>query len=147
MSGINQVTIVGRLGQDPEVRQTANQQAVATLSVATSEKWTDKEGKTQEKTEWHRCVAWGKTAELCGKYLKKGSLAGFTGKLQTRSWDDKDGVKKYTTEVIVQNVQFLGSKDDGQGTSPRPADNANAGPSGYTPPASFSDAGLDDIPF
>ena len=149
MSGINKVTIVGRLGKDPEVRQTGNGQAVASLSVATSEKWKDKEGKMQEKTEWHRLVAWGQTAELAGKYLQKGSLVGFEGKLQTRDYMDKDNVKKYTTEIVVQNMHFLESgKKDGDRTS-QPFEGAPNG-GGYNPSANMSNGGstgLEDIPF
>jgi len=149
MSGINKVTIVGRLGKDPEVRQTGNGQAVASISVATSEKWKDKDGKMQEKTEWHRLVAWGQTAELAGKYLTRGSLAGFEGKLQTRDYVDKDNVKKYTTEIVVQNMHFLesGKKDGDRAT--QPFEGAPNG-GGYNPSANTSSggsAGLEDIPF
>lgn len=108
MAGINKVIIVGRLGQDPEVRYTPNGQGVANFSVATSETWIDKQsGDKQEKTEWHRIVVWGKLAELCRDYLKKGRQVYIEGKLQTRSWNDKTDVKRYATEVIAQNVQFL----------------------------------------
>lgn len=149
MSGINKVTIVGRLGQDPEVRYTAAGQAVASLSVATSEKWKDKEGKMQEKTEWHRLVAWGQTAELAGKYLKKGALAGFDGKLQTRDYEDKAGVKKYTTEIVVQSLYFLEAKRDGD-RAPHPSEGApGRNGSGYNPAAGGqADSGdINQIPF
>lgn len=111
MSGINKVIVVGRLGSDPEVKQINSGNTVATISVATSESWQDKAGEKQEKTEWHRIVVWGKLAELCGKYLSKGSQAYFEGRLQTRSWEDNEGQKKYTTEIIANNVQFLGGKN------------------------------------
>lgn len=108
MAGINKVIIVGRLGQDPEVRYTPNGQGVANFSVATSETWIDKQsGDKQEKTEWHRIVVWGKLAELCRDYLKKGRQVYIEGKLQTRSWNDKTDVKRYATEIVAQNVQFL----------------------------------------
>ncbi|MEI6079249.1 MAG: single-stranded DNA-binding protein [bacterium] len=113
MAGVNKVIIVGRLGKDPEVRYTPNGQAVANFTVATSENWTDKtSGQKQEKTEWHRIVVWGRLAELCRDYLKKGRQVYVDGRLQTRSWDDKDGVKKYTTEIIASSIQFLGTSPD-----------------------------------
>ncbi|MEI6093008.1 MAG: single-stranded DNA-binding protein [bacterium] len=118
MAGVNKVIIVGRLGKDPEVRYTTNGQAVANFSVATSENWTDKtSGQKQEKTEWHRIVVWGRLAELCRDYLKKGRQVYVDGRLQTRSWDDRDGTKKYTTEIIASTIQFLGaSADKAEGT-------------------------------
>ena len=110
MSGVNKAIIVGNLGKDPEVRYTEGGQAVANFTVATSEKWTDKEGKPQEKTEWHRIVAWGKLAEICGKYLAKGRQCYVEGQLQTRKWTDKDGHERYTTEIKARDVTFLGGK-------------------------------------
>lgn len=107
MSGVNKVIIVGRLGSDPEVKTISTGSTVARLSVATSDQWTDKEGQKQERTEWHRVVVWGKLADLCGKYLSKGRQVYLEGRLQTRSWEDQQGVKKYTTEIVAQTVQFL----------------------------------------
>jgi single-strand DNA-binding protein len=107
---VNKAIIVGRLGQDPEVRYTQSNAAVATLSIATSEKYKDRNGQMQESTEWHRCVAWGRTAEICQQYLKKGSLVYIEGPIQTRSWEDKSGEKKYTTEIKVLSLQMLDSK-------------------------------------
>lgn len=107
---VNKAIIVGRLGQDPEVRYTQSNAAVATLSIATSEKYKDRNGQMQESTEWHRCVAWGRTAEICQQYLKKGSLVYIEGPIQTRSWEDKSGEKKYTTEIKVLSMQMLDSK-------------------------------------
>lgn len=110
MSGINKVIIVGRLGTNPEMKYTANGQAVARLSIATSEQWKNKEtGQPQERTEWHRIVAWGKLAEICGEHLSKGRQVYVEGRLQTRSWEDQQGQKRYTTEIIANTVQFLGS--------------------------------------
>lgn len=109
MSGINKVMIIGRLGSDPEVKTISTGNTVTRLSIATSETWLDKEGQKQERTEWHRVVVWGKLAELCGKYLAKGRQAYVEGRLQTRSWEDQQGQKKYTTEVVATTVQFLGS--------------------------------------
>lgn len=110
-TGVNKVILVGRLGKDPEVRYSKNGGAVATLSLATAESWKDKDGTKQERTEWHRVVAWGKLGELCGEHLGKGSQAYVEGRLQTREWQDKAGDKRYTTEVIAQSVQFLSPKD------------------------------------
>ena len=108
MSGVNKVIVIGRLGADPEVKTIAGGNTVARLSIATSENWTDKQGQKQERTEWHRVVVWGKLAELCGKYLSKGRQAYIEGRLQTRSWEDQSGQKKYTTEIVANTVQFLG---------------------------------------
>jgi single-strand DNA-binding protein len=108
MSGINKVILIGRLGTDPEVKNVSASSTVARLSVATSEAWTDKEGQKQERTEWHRVVVWGKLAELCGKYLTKGRQVYVEGRLQTRSWEDQQGQKRYTTEIVANTVQFLG---------------------------------------
>src|SRR3954467_7268212 len=105
---VNKVILVGRLGQNPEVRYTPSGAAVANFSIATSESWMDKSGQKQEKTEWHRIVVWGKIAETCGQYLTKGRQVYIEGRLQTRQWQDKDGQTKYTTEVQAQTVQFLG---------------------------------------
>jgi len=108
MSGVNKVILVGNLGQDPEVRYTKAGQAVASFSLATSEKWTGKDGNKEEKTEWHRIVAWGKLGEICGEYLYKGKQVYIEGRLQTREWDDKDGNKKQTTEIVASNMTMLG---------------------------------------
>ncbi len=113
MSSLNKAMIIGRLGQDPEVRYTQSNTAVATLSVATSERYKDRNGEQQERTEWHRVVAWGRTAEICQEYLKKGSLAYFEGPIQTREWEDKDGQKRYTTEIKALSMQMLDSRGGG----------------------------------
>lgn len=110
MSSLNKAMIIGRLGQDPEVRYTQSNTAVATLSVATTERYKDRNGELQENTEWHRVVAWGRLAEICQEYLKKGSLAYFEGPIQTREWEDKDGQKRYTTEIKALNMQMLDSR-------------------------------------
>jgi single-strand DNA-binding protein len=119
---VNKVILVGRLGQNPEVRYTPSGAAVANFSIATSENWMDKSGQKQERTEWHRIVVWGKTAENCGQYLAKGRQVYVEGRLQTRQWQDKDGQTKYTTEVQAQTVQFLGAGNTtGTGPSDRPS--------------------------
>lgn len=105
---VNKVILLGRLGQDPELKYTPGGAAVCNFSMATTEAWTDKSGQKQEKTEWHRIVVWGKLAELCNQYLAKGRQAFVEGRLQTRSWDDKDGSKRYTTEILANTVQFIG---------------------------------------
>lgn len=117
MSGVNKVIIVGRLGSDPELKTISTGNNVARLSVATSDQWTDKDGQKQERTEWHRIVVWGKLAELCGKYLSKGRQVYVEGRLQTRSWEDPQGVKKYTTEIVAQTVQFLSGATQSSGSS------------------------------
>lgn len=105
---VNKVILVGRLGQEPELKYTPSGMAVCNFSLATSDSWTDKSGQKQERTEWHRVVVWGKLAELCGQYLGKGRQAYVEGSLQTRSWEGKDGGKRYTTEINAKTVQFLG---------------------------------------
>lgn len=156
--GVNKVFLIGRLGTDPEVRYTSNGGAVANFNVATNESWTDKAGQKQEKTEWHRIVVWGKLAELCGQYLSKGRQIFVEGKLQTRDWQDKEGQKRYTTEIVAQSVQFLGGPGDragagagaGSGTEFAPQ-GAGGGGSDFEPhhmsggeAKSFSD---DEVPF
>lgn len=112
---LNKVTLIGNLGKDPELSYTPSGVAVAKFSVATGERWKDQEGNMQEHTEWHNIVAWRKLAEICGQYLKKGSKVYLEGKLQTRSWDDKNtGVKRYMTEVIADDLIMLDSKGGGQ---------------------------------
>jgi len=110
MAGINKVILVGRLGRDPEVKYTPSGVTVANFSIATSEEWKDKgTGEKQERTEWHRIVAWRRLGEICGEYLRKGKQVYIEGKLQTRSWDDRDGNKRYTTEIVASNMQMLDS--------------------------------------
>ena len=111
MSGINKWIGIGHLGRDPEVKYTPNGVAVANFSIATSEEWKDKvSGEKQEKTEWHKIIAWRRLGEICGEYLKKGSQVYIEGSLQTREWDDKDGNKRYTTEIVAYKMQMLGSR-------------------------------------
>ena len=142
MAGINKVILVGRLGRDPEVRYTQDGSAVASFSIATSEEWKDKNtGEKKERTEWHRIVAWRKLGEICGEYLSKGRQVYVEGKLQTRSWE-KDGVTRYSTEIVASDVQFLGDKgsnasDPSQGSPSSTGDTGMPGP----PPED------DDIPF
>lgn len=109
MSGVNKVIIIGHLGADPEKKTIGNGQTVTRLNVATSEAWTDKTGQKQERTEWHRISVWGRQAEACATHLNKGRQVYVEGRLQTRSWEDPNGQKRYATEIIATTVQFLGS--------------------------------------
>jgi single-strand DNA-binding protein len=119
MSSVNKVIIVGRLGRDVEMRYMPNGEAVANLAIATSETWKDKtSGEKKEAVEWHRCTMYRKLAEVAGQYLSKGSLIYIEGKLQTRKWADKEGIERYTTEVIADSMQMLGGKPSGDGTKP-----------------------------
>jgi single-strand DNA-binding protein len=115
MASLNKVMLIGSLGRDPEIRYMPNGDAACNLSVATSESWKDKSGEKQERTEWHRISMFGKLAEIAGKYLAKGSSVYLEGKLQTRKWTDKDGVDKYTTEIIADRMQMLGGKEQRHG--------------------------------
>ena len=142
MSGINKVILIGRLGADPEVKTVGSGQQVARLSVATSENWTDKEGQKQERTEWHRIVVWGKLAELCGRFLAKGRQVYVEGRLQTRSWEDQQGAKKYTTEIVANTVQFLSSGQASQGANQSSDNYSNQE---FGPEPSFDSS--EEIPF
>ena len=110
-ASVNKVILIGNLGADPELKSTPNGAAVANLSLATIDTWKDNDGNKQERTEWHRVIVWKKLAEITAEYLKKGSKVYFEGRLQTRSWEDKDGVKRYTTEVVADNMVMLGQKE------------------------------------
>ena len=111
---VNKVVLIGHLGSDPETRFTPSGAAVGNFNLATNESWKDANGDIQDKTEWHRCVMFGKSAELAGNLLKKGQLVFTEGKLQTRNWEDKDGVKRYTTEVVCEMFTMLGRKMDNE---------------------------------
>lgn len=143
--GINKVILIGNLGSDPEIRHTQGGNAVANLSLATSESWRDKTtGETRENTEWHRVVMFGRLGEIAGEYLKKGSKVYIEGRLQTRKWQDKDGNDRYTTEIIGNEMQMLdarggsGGFDDGASTSSAMMDSA---------PQNVGGGLEDDIPF
>jgi single-strand DNA-binding protein len=107
MASLNKVMLIGNLGADPEIRYTPSGAAVANFNMATKAQWTTKEGEKQDSTEWHRIVAWRRLGEICGEYLHKGSLVYIEGRLQTRSWEDRDGNKRYTTEIVAQGMQML----------------------------------------
>jgi len=140
MSGINKVILIGNLGKDPEVRYSPSGGAIANLTLATSESWKDKNtGDKVEKTEWHRIVAFKRTAEIMGEYLKKGSKVYIEGKLQTRKWQDKEGKDRYTTEVVAKDMQMLDSRGSTQQEAPQQGAHQQAAPTG----GDFDD----DIPF
>ena len=136
MASVNKVILVGNLGRDPELRYTQQGTAVANFTLATNENFQKKDGSRDERTEWHRIVAWGKTAELCSQYLSKGRTVYIEGRIQTREWENKEGQKQKTTEIVAQTVQFLGARGEGGGRS------GGSGGSGDPPPPAE-----DDIPF
>lgn len=147
-SGVNKVILIGRLGADPEIRYTNNGGAVANFNLATNESWMDKSGQKQERTEWHRVVVWGKLGELCGQYLSKGRQAFVEGRLQTREWQDKEGGKRYTTEVVAQNIQFLGGgAERSSSTSAGASDFAPPAHSEFEAPNSGGGMAEDEVPF
>ena len=135
---VNKVMLIGNLGKDPELRYTSSGVAVATFSVATNESWKDPDGNPQEKTEWHNIVAWRKLAEICGEYLKKGSKLYLEGRLQYRTYDDKNGVKRYVTEIVMDQMVMLDSRGGGQGSS---------GVEHSAPPQEGGGEKSDDLPF
>ena len=141
--GVNKVILVGNLGANPEMRSTQGGQKVANLRLATTERWTDKNGQKQEQTEWHRVVVWGKQAEFCSQYLVKGRQIYVEGRIQTRQWQDQQGQKRYSTEVVAQVIQLLGSRPDG---APREETNVMMPPD-EAQPNDFGGGPDDDIPF
>jgi len=140
---LNKVQLIGNLGRDPEVRYTPSGVAVATFTVATNESWKDQDGNTQERTEWHNIVAWRKLAEICGEWLKKGKKVYIEGRLQTRSYDDKNtGTKRYMTEIVADNLIMLDSRGGAGGGESQP------GPSPASQePTSPGTSKDDDLPF
>ncbi len=146
MAGVNKVILIGNLGRDPELRYTQGGRAVANFTLATTERvqsreaGSDERGEWQEKTEWHRIVTWGKTAENCAQYLQKGRSVYVEGRLQTRDWEDRDGQKRRTTEIVAQRVQFLGGP---RGAGKERGEESDAGPSEGSTPSPPSD----EIPF
>ena len=154
MASVNKVILIGNLGRDPETRYMPDGGAITNISLATTETWKDKNGDKQEKTEWHRVAFFGKLAEIAGEYLKKGSQCYVEGRLQTRKWQDKDGQDKYTTEIVADRMQMLGSRqgmgggDRGGGDMPERESGGGRGPS--KPAAKTGgkfDDFEDDIPF
>ena len=144
MGSVNKVILVGNLGRDAELRYTPGGAAVATLNLATTEVWNDRSNQRQEKTEWHRVILWGKQAESLQEYLTKGKQICVEGRLQTRQWDDKDGIKRYTTEIKTDRVTLLGGA--GRGSGAGTMDRATA-PMGVAAEAPMEPLADDDIPF
>lgn len=140
MASLNKVMVIGNLGADPEMRYTANGNAVTTFNVATNESWTDQAGERKERTEWFSVVTWNRLAETCAQYLTKGRSVYVEGRLQTRSWEGQDGQKRYRTEVIADTVRFLGGRDGG-GSEGGYAAGMPAGPD------AGGDIEPDDLPF
>lgn len=142
-NGLNRVTLVGNLGADPELKFITSGQAVLKLRIATSESFANKEGERQEKTEWHTVTMWGKRAEALNKILQKGKTVWIEGRLQTRSWEDKDGGKRYATEIVATDLGLIGGGGGGQrgGRPQEPGESQDSG--GYTEPG----ADGDDVPF
>jgi len=151
--GVNKVILIGNLGNDPEIRYTASGAAVANISLATAESWKDKNtGEQQERTEWHRIVFFGRLAEIVGEYLRKGSQIYVEGRLQTRKWEDKEGKDRYTTEIVANEMQMLGSRSGGStnyDSAPKSAtpDNTPEPQAAPSSAASSADDFDDDIPF
>ncbi len=162
MASVNKVILVGNLGRDPETRYMPDGGAITNFSIATTDTWKDKSGEKQEKTEWHRISTFQRLAEVCGEYLKKGSQVYIEGRLQTRKWTDKDGVEKYTTEIIADRMQMLGSRQgmggegggSGGGGDYARSSGGGSAPSSSAKPAGAAKGGAakfddfeDDIPF
>jgi len=142
MASVNKVILIGNLGRDPEVRYMPSGDAIVNINLATTDKWKDKKsGEQQERTEWHRVVMFGKPAEIAAEYLKKGSQAYFEGRLQTRKWTDKEGQDRYTTEIVADRMQMLGSRSGGTARA-MPDDEA---PAGAESAGSSRGGGIDDL--
>ena len=143
MIGVNKVTLLGNLGADPETKKTSGGQSITLFNVATSNAWTNKEGQRQEHTEWHRVVVWGKLAETCGEYLSKGRKVYIEGRLQTRSWEDDKNQKRYTTEIVANQVLFLNSGPEKRTESP----NSYANEPAFGREEENKSSSMNDIPF
>ena len=141
--GVNKVILVGNLGADPEVRSTGGGTPVANFRLATSENFKNRDGQREERTEWHRIVTFGRLAEICGQYLKKGRQVYIEGRIQTREWEDQSGNKRWTTEIIANQMQMLGSREGGGGYSPDDSQESQYADNGSQAPAEDDD----DLPF
>ena len=144
MASLNKVMLIGNLGKDPEVRYTTSGTAVASFSIATTERFKNKNGEWEDKTEWHNITLWSRLAEIAGEYLSKGKTVYIEGRLQTRKWQDRDGRDRYTTEIVGEKMQMLSAKGDGGGRSKAPADQGYGDAPAYEEPSFNPD---DDIPF
>jgi len=145
MSGVNKAILIGHLGADPELRQTQSGTAVATFNVATTERFNDRNGERQERTEWHRIVAWARLAEICNQYLKKGKQVYIEGRIQTRQWEDQSGNKRYTTEIVANNMTMLGRAGDTASDVPSQESPSSAPVAQSGGPSGGADE--DDLPF
>jgi single-strand DNA-binding protein len=147
--GINKVIIVGNVGANPEVRYTPSGAAVANFTVATNESWKDQSGAQQERVEWHRIVAWGKLGEICGEYLRKGSHVYLEGRLRTRTWEDQNKIKRYTTEILATDLQMLDKKQDTAAEADVPVESGSTTALSPAPtvPAGNSGGAADEVPF
>jgi single-strand DNA-binding protein len=143
MAGINKAILIGNLGRDPELRYTQSGTAVANFSIATTERWTDRDGNPQERTEWHKIVAWARLGEVCAEYLKKGKQVYIEGSIHTREYEDRDGNTRYTTEIKAREMQMLGRKGDDDHNR----DEDYGGPYPQDEPSSSASITDDDIPF
>ena len=146
MAGINKAILIGNLGRDPEVRYTPNGLAVANFTIATSETFNNKSGERETRTEWHRIVAFGKLGEICGEYLAKGKQVYIEGRIQTRDWEDKDGNRRSTTEIVASQMQMLGTKEPA-GASRQSFDPRDSALPEEPPGPPYPDSQDDDIPF
>ena len=147
MASINRATIIGNVGRDPELRYSAAGAAVCNVTIATSRQWKSKDsGEKVEETEWHRVVFYDRLAEIAGEYLKKGRSVYVEGRLKTRKWTDKEGVERYTTEIVAENMQMLGGRDDGERTAP-PAQRQAPKPAPKASAGGFDDMDDSDVPF
>lgn len=144
---INKVILIGRAGKDPEMKYAPSGTAIANFTMATNERTKDKDGNFTDHTDWHRVVAFGRTAEVVGEYLTKGKLVYVEGRLQTRSWEDKEGQKRYTTEVVCNNMQLLGSKSDNDSRNDSPPENIEAVPDSKKEEVTTKAEEDDDLPF
>jgi single-strand DNA-binding protein len=152
MYSLNKAQLIGNITRDPEIRQTPNGQMVGTIGIATNRTWKDTQGNKQDATEFHNVVVWGRLAEICGQYLKKGTKVYFEGRLQTRSWDDESGKKNYRTEIVAENMIMLSGKGDAGGdmssaTSPRAVRNEKASQTADEPEYAEEKISVEDLPF
>ena len=145
MASVNKVILIGNLGADPETRYLPSGDAVTNIRIATTDSWKDKSGEKQEHTEWHRVAFFGKTAEIAGEYLKKGSPVYIEGRIRTRKWQDKEGQERFSTEIVADRMQLLGGRGGGAETMSREPAGAGAGAAPSKQPARKSGGGFDDM--
>jgi len=147
MASVNKVIIVGNVGRDPELRYTQSGQPVASFSIATNERFKDRDGNWKDRTEWHRIVAWARLAEICGEYQRKGSQVYVEGRIQTRDWEDKEGNKRQTTEIIALSMQMLGRRGEGGPSVSHDDSQARGGGDDFNQSSGGGGGADDEIPF